>query len=100
MYFQSYGAVAIVKVNAPWFHVRERGVFGAIFGILISLGIYFAYDLGYKILGGPGLVWVFLVPAFILIGFWIIDVLVVRNTPGDAGLEDFDTASAISARLS
>ena len=25
MYFQSFGAVAIVKVNAPWFHVRERG---------------------------------------------------------------------------
>ena len=44
MYFQSFGAVAIVKVNAPWFHVRERGVFGAIFGILISLGIYFAFD--------------------------------------------------------
>ena len=41
MYFQSFGAVAIVKVNAPWFHIRERGVFGAIFGILISLGIYF-----------------------------------------------------------
>jgi OPA family glycerol-3-phosphate transporter-like MFS transporter len=39
MYFQSFGAVAIVKVNAPWFHVRERGVFGAIFGILISLGV-------------------------------------------------------------
>ncbi|MBU1937228.1 MFS transporter, partial [bacterium] len=28
MYFQSFGAVAIVKVNASWFHVRERGVFG------------------------------------------------------------------------
>ncbi|MEC7946919.1 MAG: MFS transporter, partial [Myxococcota bacterium] len=32
MYFQSFGAVAIVKVNAPWFHIKERGVFGAIFG--------------------------------------------------------------------
>ena len=32
MYFQSFGAVAIVKCNAPWFHVRERGVFGGIFG--------------------------------------------------------------------
>ena len=30
MYFQSYGAVSIVKVKAYWFHVRERGVFGAI----------------------------------------------------------------------
>ena len=25
MYFQSFGAVSIVKINAPWFHVRERG---------------------------------------------------------------------------
>ena len=31
MYFQSYGAVSIIKVKAHWFHVRERGVFGAIF---------------------------------------------------------------------
>jgi MFS transporter, OPA family, glycerol-3-phosphate transporter len=34
MYFQSYGAVSIIKVKANWFHVRERGVFGAIFGTL------------------------------------------------------------------
>jgi hypothetical protein len=46
MYFQSFGAVSIVKVNASWFHVSERGVFGAIFGVLISLGVYFAYDGG------------------------------------------------------
>src|SRR6266404_6130340 len=44
MYFQSYGAVSIIKVKAYWFHVRERGVFGAIFGALISIGIYFAFD--------------------------------------------------------
>ena len=28
MYFQSFGAVSIVKVNSAWFHVRERGTFG------------------------------------------------------------------------
>src|SRR5438128_4841329 len=44
MYFQSYGAVSIIKVKAYWFHVRERGIFGAIFGTLISLGVYFAFD--------------------------------------------------------
>jgi OPA family glycerol-3-phosphate transporter-like MFS transporter len=37
MYFQSYGAVAIVKVNAHWFHVTERGGFSGIFGTMISL---------------------------------------------------------------
>src|SRR5215471_10621480 len=49
MYFQSYGAVSIIKVKAYWFHVRERGVFGAIFGTLISIGTYFAFDWGQAI---------------------------------------------------
>ncbi len=96
MYFQSFGAVAIVKVNAAWFHVRERGVFGAIFGILISLGVYFAFDWGYAILETYGLAWVFLVPAVLLAIFFAIDVFVVRNTPGEAGQRDFDTADASS----
>lgn len=96
MYFQSFGAVAIVKVNAAWFHVRERGVFGAIFGILISLGVYFAYDWGGVILKKLGLVWVFFVPAALLALFWLLDVLMVRDQPSDAGLADFDTADATS----
>jgi len=96
MYFQSFGAVAIVKVNAPWFHVRERGVFGAIFGILISLGVYFAFDLGYMILKGWGLEWVFLTPALLLGLFWIVDFTVVKNSPLEAGQKDFDTEDASS----
>jgi len=98
MYFQSFGAVAIVKVNAPWFHVRERGVFGAIFGVLISLGVYFAFDWGYAILNAEslGLTWVFFTPAVLLALFWVLDVFVVQNTPGEAGLKDFDTADASS----
>ena len=96
MYFQSFGAVSIVKVNAPWFHVRERGVFGAIFGILISLGIYFAFDVGSMILEGMGLAWVFFMPAILLAVFWVIDYLVVHNTPGDAGLKNFNTGDASS----
>jgi len=96
MYFQSFGAVAIVKVNAPWFHVRERGVFGAIFGILISLGIYFAYDWGYMILKGWGIDWVFLAPAILLFIFWSITAVWVKNTPGEAGHTDFDLGDASS----
>jgi len=96
MYFQSFGAVAIVKVNASWFHVRERGVFGAIFGILISLGIYFAFDWGKMVLDSFGLAWVFLVPAILLGVFWLIEFFLVKNTPGEAGQKDFDTADASS----
>ena len=115
MYFQSFGAVSIVKVNASWFHVRERGVFGGIFGILISLGIYFAFDWGKMIVAwaegsvakvnegcaGAACVaapvwWVFLAPAVLLVIFLVIDFFLVRDTPEKAGLEDFDTADASS----
>ena len=102
MYFQSFGAVAVVKVNAPWFHVRERGVFGAIFGILISLGVYFAFDWSKFILDGlattadshAGLPWVFFTPAAILAVFWTLDFFIVRNTPGEANQKDFHTGDA------
>jgi len=90
MYFQSFGAVAIVKVNAPWFHVKERGTFGAIFGILISLGIYLAYDVGRIIVDNFPLEFVFLIPAVLLFVFAVIDYFWVRDRPSDAGLADFD----------
>ena len=96
MYFQSFGAVAIVKVNAPWFHVRERGVFGAIFGILISLGVYFAFDWSYMIMEATTLEWVFLTPAALLAVFWLITLIQVRDTPAQAGFDDFDTLDASS----
>ena len=94
MYFQSFGAVAIVKVNAPWFHIRERGVFGAIFGILISLGIYFAFDIGYMIIESFDIQMVFLIPTVLLVVFWVLDLFIVRNTPGEAGFLDFDLGDA------
>jgi len=94
MYFQSFGAVSIVKVNAPWFHVRERGTFSAIFGILISLGIYFAYDWGKIIVDNLPFEWVFLLPAAILMVFAFLDVLWVRDRPALAGFSDFDPGDA------
>jgi MFS transporter, OPA family, glycerol-3-phosphate transporter len=94
MYFQSFGAVAIVKANAPWFHVRERGTFGAIFGILISLGIYFAYDWGKAITDNFALEYVFYIPAAILTIMTAVVVVLVKDTPGEAGFTDFDTGDA------
>jgi len=123
MYFQSYGAVSIVKVNANWFHIRERGVFGGIFGILISLGLYFAFDWGQAIVrateatpknlgfilrqlrailgidGSSGIDqtwWVFFIPAIILGVFFLIDIIVLRDKPSGAGFSDFDTGDASS----
>lgn len=104
MYFQSYGAVAIVKVNAAWFHVRERGIFGGIFGILISLGLYFAFDWSQAVVNfteamnpaSPQYWLVFFIPAAILLFWVLLDMLFLRDTPGQAGFADFDTGDASS----
>jgi OPA family glycerol-3-phosphate transporter-like MFS transporter len=104
MYFQSYGAVAIVKVNASWFHVRERGIFGGIFGILISLGLYFAFDWSQAVVNmtehlnpeNPQYWLVFFIPAAILLFWVLVDVFVLRDTPGQAGFTDFNTGDASS----
>jgi OPA family glycerol-3-phosphate transporter-like MFS transporter len=90
MYFQSFGAVSIVKINAPWFHVRERGTFGGIFGILISLGLYFAYDWSNFIAHKFDIRFAFFVPAGILAACALADFLLVRDNPSGAGHEDFD----------
>lgn len=100
MYFQSFGAVSIVKVNAAWFHVRERGVQGGVFGILISLGIYFGYDWSRLIVKSwPDAPWLALfIPAGILFASFLVDLFAVRDTPSDTGHPDFDVGDASSAR--
>ncbi|MCK6550094.1 MFS transporter [Myxococcota bacterium] len=98
MYFQSFGAVSIVKVNAPWFHVRERGVLGGLFGILISLGLYFSYDWSAGLAKAFGFATAFWVPAAVLSVFFVIAFVVIRDTPSKAGFEDFDTGDATSGQ--
>jgi len=126
MYFQSYGAVSIIKVKAYWFHVRERGVFGAIFGTLISFGVYFAFDWGQAIAdmsqanpqgklgwlhaaiqrvfalrsGSVDATWaVFYIPAAILLFWTLLDWWLIKDTPEQAGFAAFDTHDASSGQM-
>ncbi|MCE9613095.1 MAG: MFS transporter [Lentisphaerae bacterium] len=126
MYFQSYGAVSIIKVKAYWFHVRERGVFGAIFGTLISFGVYFAFDWSKAIVdmtkasatAGAGWLqgvlqrvfalegqavdatWaVFFIPAAILVFWAAMDAWLIRDTPEEANFPHFDTHDASSGEM-
>src|SRR5437899_1806885 len=126
MYFQSYGAVSIIKVKAYWFHVRERGVFGAIFGTLISVGAYFAFDWSQAIVdmtranphGELGwfhrllqrtfaleskpvdATWaVFFIPAAILVVWALVDVWLIKDTPEEANFAHFDTHDASSGQM-
>jgi len=98
MYFQSFGAVSIVKVNAHWFHVLERGILGGVFGILISLGVYFAYDWT-RIIGElvpQNIEWTFFIPAMILSACVVVTYKLVFDTPSDVGFPDIDVADASS----
>ncbi|MBZ5537529.1 MAG: MFS transporter [Acidobacteriia bacterium] len=95
-YFQSYSALSLIKVNSAWFHVRERGVFSAIFGSMIQGGralIYFIGPLAVTLLPWQ---WVFFIPAGIMMVMAILTFRFVRDSPADAGHEDFDTADASS----
>ena len=95
-YFQSFGALSVVKVNAPWFHVRERGFFGGIFGIMISLGYTLALTVGGALLAHFPFYVVFLAPAAALVVMAAVDFFLVKDTPGGAGFPDFDTGDASS----
>jgi OPA family glycerol-3-phosphate transporter-like MFS transporter len=125
MFFQSYGAVSIIKVKAYWFHVRERGIFGGIFGTLISFGVYFAFDWGQAIAdaakvsiaqptafqnlirtvfatdkGTIDATWlVFFIPAGILLFWAIVDIFAIQDSPAQANLPDFDTHDASSGLM-
>jgi len=90
-YFQSFGALSIVKINAAWFHVRERGSFAGIFGIMIQSGRLFAFYGAPLILVKLPWWWAFWIPAAILMVMFVVNLFFVSSTPADAGYE-FHTA--------
>jgi OPA family glycerol-3-phosphate transporter-like MFS transporter len=97
MYFQSYSALAVIKVNSAWFHVSERGIFSAIFGSMIQMG-----RLGvYALMTIPAVVilpwqWKFYLPAAFAAIFASLTFFFVQDTPQEAGLKEFDTEDATS----
>jgi len=100
MYFQSFGALSVVKVNSTWFHVRERGIFGGIFGIMISSGYFLATTIGSVLLAtfaNWNVIW--FVPAGAMFTMFLVDLLLVRNRPSHAGHADFDTGDGSNAHL-
>jgi OPA family glycerol-3-phosphate transporter-like MFS transporter len=97
MYFQSYSALALIKVNSGWFHVTERGVFSAIFGSMIQSGraAVFALMTTSLVVALPWQ-WKFFLPAVVVLVMAVLTFLVVQDSPKDAGLEDFDPQDATS----
>src|SRR5262249_20659701 len=93
-YFQSFGALSIVKINAHWFHIRERGVFAAIFGVLIRFGLILAFS------GVPFIAtylpwqYAFFIPAGLVALLFVANLVLVKESPQAAGYGDLDTRGA------
>lgn len=93
-FFQSFGALSIVKVNAQWFHVLERGTFSGIFGVLIRLGLLLAFQGVPLILLAFPWQYAFWIPAAFVLVLFFINFFFMHNTPKDAGLGEFETGDA------
>jgi OPA family glycerol-3-phosphate transporter-like MFS transporter len=97
MYFQSYSALALIKVNSGWFHVSERGVFSAIFGSMIQSGRAAVFALmTTSLLVMLPWQWKFFLPAVAVAVMGVITYFVVQDSPKQAGLDDFDPEDATS----
>jgi OPA family glycerol-3-phosphate transporter-like MFS transporter len=98
-YFQSYGALSIVKVNAAWFHVRERGVFGGIFGIMIQTGRLGIMALGGIIITYFSWQWVFFLPAILLVLLVLWGRHAIADTPTEAKFAYLNTGDASEGEM-
>ncbi len=95
-YFQSFSALSLIKVNAGWFHIRERGVFSAIFGAMIQSGRAGIMFIAPLILTFLPWQWIFFVPS-VLVGFMaVLTYRNVRNGPEECGLPPLDVQDASS----
>jgi OPA family glycerol-3-phosphate transporter-like MFS transporter len=96
MYFQSYSALALIKVNSSWFHIRERGVFSAIFGSMIQSGRALIFFVGGIVVVLLPWQWVFFIPAGVMVVMGTLTWFFVRDSPEETGHPPFDTADASS----
>jgi OPA family glycerol-3-phosphate transporter-like MFS transporter len=95
-YFQSFGAVSLIKVNAAWFHISERGVFSAIFGSMIQMGRTLVFMVGPTLILLFSWQWLFFIPSLLVTFMALLTYFTVRNNPEDCGLPRLDVQDASS----
>jgi OPA family glycerol-3-phosphate transporter-like MFS transporter len=95
-YFQSFSALALIKVNAGWFHIKERGVFSAIFGSMIQSGRALIFVLGGILVAVLPWQWVFFAPSLIVAIMAACTFKIVQNNPEDCNLPALDVQDASS----
>ncbi len=99
MLFQSFIALAVIKGNAPWFHITERGRYGGWFGAILSCGYFMALTVGGFILSYLPIYWVFFIPSALIGLMFLVDYLWLSNKPSEAGLINIDPEDATSKEI-
>ncbi len=95
-YFQSFSALALIKVNASWFHIKERGVFSAIFGSMIQSGRALIFLVGGIVVTLLPWQWVFFIPSALVAVMAYLTYRYVQNNPEDCDLPELDVQDASS----
>ncbi|MGE3262673.1 MAG: MFS transporter [Bacteriovoracia bacterium] len=95
-YFQSYSALALIKVNSGWFHISERGVFSAIFGSMIQMGRALIFVIGGFIVARYEWQWVFFIPSAVVAVMTFLTYKFVYNGPEEVGMPELDVQDASS----
>ena len=88
-YFQAFGAPSIVKVNANWFSLTERGTFTGIFGFMIQLGRFGINFIGPIVMATYGWRYAFFVPPMITFSILVLTFFTVKDNPEDCGFKNF-----------
>ena len=84
-FFQTFCTSAICKVAVNWYNIRERGYFSGVFGVIISLGFFFAYQINGVVYDNMNWSWVYFIPAIQLTVFGLLNWAFACDTPADAG---------------
>lgn len=95
-YFQSFSALALIKVNAGWFHISERGVFSAIFGAMLQSGRLAIFAIGPVLVLYLPWQWVFFVPSMVVAVMAFLTWKFVYNSPEEVKLPALDVQDATS----
>jgi OPA family glycerol-3-phosphate transporter-like MFS transporter len=95
-YFQSFSALSLIKVNAGWFHISERGVFSAIFGSMIQGGRALIFFIGGILVTVLPWQWVFFVPSAVVALMAFLTYKFVQDSPERCGLPELDVQDASS----
>jgi OPA family glycerol-3-phosphate transporter-like MFS transporter len=90
-YFQTFGAISIVKLNTTWFQLHERAKQAGRFGALIQLGRVAVLLICPLLLLLLPWHWVFWVPSVLLFTMAGLVYKYIKDKPEDFGYQYFDT---------